>query len=107
MFKKNMNKYYIRKGLTPNFEKDFKNQCPYWDAFVQYKLSEDSEMKTTQTKDNARKKKHFHHLRQGCYPSAIPKWHKMEDDLVARGSYQRLSTSRCEQNISYTLMVAH
>ena len=33
-FKKNLNKDYIKKGLTPNFEKDFKNQCPYWDAFM-------------------------------------------------------------------------
>ena len=30
------------------------------------------------------KKKHFHHLGQGGYASAIPKWQKMEDDLVAR-----------------------
>ena len=42
-FKKNLNKDYIKKGLTPNFGKDFKNQRPYCDAFVQYKLSENSE----------------------------------------------------------------
>ena len=85
MFKKNMNKYYIRKGLTPNFEKDFKNQHPYLDAFVQYKSSENSEKKTAQAKENASKKKHFHHLGQGGYASAIPKWQKMKDDLIARG----------------------
>jgi len=28
-FKKNLNKDYIGKGLTPKFEKDFKNQRPY------------------------------------------------------------------------------
>ena len=33
-FKKNLNKDYIKRGLTPDFEKDFKNQHPYWDAFV-------------------------------------------------------------------------
>ena len=42
-FKKNLNKDYVKKGLTPDFEKDFKNQHPYWDAFVQYKSSDDSE----------------------------------------------------------------
>jgi len=47
--------------------------------------SEDSEKKTTQAKENARKKKHSHHLGQGGYASAIPKWQKMEDDLMARG----------------------
>ena len=76
-FKKNLNKDYV--------EKDFKNQRPYWEAFVQYKSSEDSEKKTAQAKDNASKKKHFHHLGQGGYASAIPKWQKMEDDLIARG----------------------
>ena len=56
-FKKNLNKDYVKKGLTPDFEKDFKNQCPYWDAFVQYKSSEDSEQRTTHAKENASKKK--------------------------------------------------
>ena len=80
-FKKNMNKDYVKKGLTPDFEKKFKNQRPYWDAFVQYKSSEDSEQQTTQAKENASKKKHFHHLGQGAYKASIPKWHKMEEDL--------------------------
>ena len=73
-FKKNLNKDYVKKGLTPDFEKNFKNQCPYWVAFVQYESSEDSEKKTAQAKENASKKKHFHHLGQGGYASAIPKW---------------------------------
>ena len=72
-FKKNLNKDYIKKGLTPNFEKDFKNQRPYCDAFVQYKLSENSEKRTAQAKENASKKKHFHHHGQGGYSAAIPK----------------------------------
>jgi hypothetical protein len=80
-FKKNLNKDHVQKGLTP----DFMNQRPYWEAFMQYKSSEDSEKKTAQAKENASKKKHFHHLGQGGYASAIPKWQKMEDDLVARG----------------------
>ena len=74
-------KDYIKKGLTPDFEKDFKKQRPYWDAYVQYKSSEDSEQRTTQAKENASKKKHFHHLGQGAYKASIPKWHKMEEDL--------------------------
>ena len=84
-FKKNLNKYYVKKGLMPDFEKNFKNQHPYWEAFMQYKSSEDSEKKIAQAKENASKKKHFHHLGQGGYASVTPKWQKMEDDLVARG----------------------
>ena len=35
-FKKKLNKDYVKKGLTPDFEKNFKNQRPYWEPFVQY-----------------------------------------------------------------------
>ena len=84
-FKKNLNKDYVKKGLTPDFEKDFKNQHPYWDAFVQYKSFEDSEQRRSQAKENASKKKHFHHLGQGGYSTAILKRQKMEADLIARG----------------------
>ena len=52
---------------------------------MQYKSSEDSEQQTTQAKENASKKKQFHHLVQGGYKAAIPKWQKMEEDLIARG----------------------
>ena len=46
-FKKNLNKEYVKKGLTTDFEKEIKNQRPYWDAFVQYKSSEDIEQRPT------------------------------------------------------------
>jgi hypothetical protein len=42
-FKKNLNKDYVKKGLEPDFEKNFKKQRPFWDEFVQYKLSKDNE----------------------------------------------------------------
>ena len=51
---------------------------------VQYKSSEDSEHRTAQARENASKKKHFHHLGQGGYKAAILKWQKMEEDLIAR-----------------------
>ena len=42
IFKRNLNKDYVKKNLTPDFEQNFKNQHLLWDAFVQYKLFEDS-----------------------------------------------------------------
>ena len=33
-FKKNLNKDYIKKGRVLDFEKHFKKQRPFWDAFV-------------------------------------------------------------------------
>jgi hypothetical protein len=52
---------------------------------MQYKLPEDSKERTRRNKENASKKQHFHHLGQGGYSAAIPKWQKMEEDLIARG----------------------
>ena len=39
----------------PDFEKHFKKQRSFWDAFVQYKLSKTSEKRTAQAKENASK----------------------------------------------------
>ncbi|RLN08697.1 hypothetical protein C2845_PM11G18370 [Panicum miliaceum] len=75
---------HIKKGLTLDFEKNFKKQHHFWDEFVQYKLTEESEVRTRQNKENASLKKHFHHLGQGGYSSAILKWQKMEEDLMSR-----------------------
>jgi hypothetical protein len=73
-FKKNLNKDYVKRGLTPDFENNYKKQRPFWDEFMQYKLSEDSKERTRWNKDNVSMKKHFHHLGQGGYSLAIPKW---------------------------------
>ena len=106
-FKKNLNKDYVKKGLTPDLEKDFKKQRPYWDAFVQYKSSEDSEQRTTQAKENASKKKHFHHLGQGGYKAAIPKCRRWKRTSLQEESYRQPSTGRCEQSFSLMLTEAH
>ena len=54
----------------------------HWDAFVQYKSSE---LGLQKDKDNASKKVYHHTLGQGAYKLAIPKWEKMEQDLLDRG----------------------
>ena len=106
-FKKKLNNDYVKKGLTPDFEKDFKNQRPYWEAFVQYKSSEDSEKKTAQAKENASKKKHFHHLGQGDMRRRFRNGRRWKMISFSEESYRRLSTGRCKQNITSTLMEAH
>ncbi|RLM69144.1 hypothetical protein C2845_PM17G13160 [Panicum miliaceum] len=60
-FKKNLNKDYVKKGLTPDFEKDIKNQHACG-------------MNSCSTSC------------QGGYSSAIPKWQKMEEDLMVEGA---------------------
>ena len=57
----------------------------HWDAFVQYKSSELGLQKVQKAKDNASKKVYHHTLGQGGYKLAVPKWEKMEQDLLDRG----------------------
>ena len=57
----------------------------HWDVFVQYKSSELGLQKVQKAKDNASKKVYHHTLGQGGYKLAIPKWEKMEQDLLDRG----------------------
>jgi hypothetical protein len=54
-FKKSLNKDCIKKGLMPDFENNYKKLRPFWDEFVQYKLSEKE--RTRRNKDNTSKKK--------------------------------------------------
>ena len=57
----------------------------HWDAFVQYKSSELGLQKVQKAKENASKKVYHYTLGQGGYKLAIPKWEKMEQDLLNRG----------------------
>jgi hypothetical protein len=50
---------------------------------VEYKKSEDFAKASAQGKQSRAKKEHDHHLCQGGYAFAMPKWRKMEEDLLA------------------------
>ena len=52
---------------------------------MQYKTSVLGIEKVKKAKDNASKKVYQHTLDQGGYKLAIPKWEKMEQDLLDRG----------------------
>jgi hypothetical protein len=53
---------------------------------VEYKKSEDFAKASARGKKSRGKKEHDHHLGQGGYAFAIPKWRKMEEDLLAQGT---------------------
>ena len=72
-YKKNLNKEYIKKGLTPNFMKHPKLR-DHWNSFVQFKQSQKSANETQTNTDNAQKKKYFHRLGLGGYKKGIIKW---------------------------------
>ena len=52
---------------------------------MNYKHSADSMAASIQGKINASKKTNFHKLGPGGYKVAIPKWEKMENDLIVKG----------------------
>ena len=52
---------------------------------MKYKKSEDATEKSTQNKTNAAKKKYHHRLGTGGYVTAMPKWEKKEEALIAKG----------------------
>jgi hypothetical protein len=53
---------------------------------VEYKKSEDFTKASARGKQSHGKKDHDHHLGRGGYAFAIPKWRKMEEDLLAQGN---------------------
>ena len=84
-FKKILTKKYIKTGTTPVFTGELEKLRGHWDAFVEYKSSELGLQKVQKAKDNASKKVYHHTLGQGGYKLAVPKWEKMEQDLLDRG----------------------
>ena len=87
LYKKRLTRDYIKKGLTPDFtKKEFEKLRDHWDAFLQYKELADAIKKIETKTINARKKKEFHTLGPGGYKKAIPKWDRMEQDIMASGS---------------------
>ena len=84
-FKKKLVANFVNKGLTPDFDKVWKKQREWWNEFVNYKHSADSMAASIQGKMNASKKKNFHRLGPGGYKVAVPKWEKMENNLIVKG----------------------
>jgi len=85
-WKKNLYTKFVKKNVMPIFStKAYVKLRPFWDEFVQYKTSKQSEAIIRRNKENAAKKKYHHHLGSCGYMSAIPKWERMEREMMARG----------------------
>ena len=78
---------FIKKNLTP----DFSDNSPYkklrddWPKFVRYKTSEEGVEWVRRNQQNARQKRYHHRIGSGGYRSDIPKWQRMEADVLAKG----------------------
>jgi hypothetical protein len=84
-FKKKLTRDFIKNNQTPNWY-EYPKIKDHWKSFAEYKKSEIFAQKRAQAKNSACKKGEYnHHLGRGGYAVAIPKWRKMEQDLIAKG----------------------
>jgi hypothetical protein len=86
-FKQHLDKDYIKKKRTPNWI-EYPKLKEHWMSFVEYKKSEDFAKASARGKKSCGKKGHGHHLGRGGYTLAVPKWRKMEEDLLTQGTIQ-------------------
>jgi hypothetical protein len=84
-FKKKLTRDFIKNNRTPNWD-EYPKIKDHWKSFVEYKKSEIFAQKSAQAKNSTSKKGEYNHrLGRGGYAVAIPKWRKMEQDLIAKG----------------------
>ena len=78
---------FVKKNLTPNFNDNglYKKLRDNWPEFVRYKTSEEGEARVRRNQENARQKLYHHRMGSGGYRSAIPRWERIEADLLAKG----------------------
>ena len=78
-------KYQADRKKTPAFKGTLEKAKDHWDAFVQFKESEEAKERSRINKINAVKKKWHHTLGPGGYQMARPKWDIAEQKMVAAG----------------------
>ena len=82
---------YEKTKTAPKFEGYLEKQARHWDAFVQYKTSEEAKARSEKNKKNASKKVYHHNLGTGGYKTAMPKWEKKRPRWLLKGSFQKQS----------------
>jgi len=84
-WKKRLNNKFVKKNKTPDFDRGYEKIKDYWEEFVAYKKSKEALEKSAKNKANADKKIYHHNMGPGGYAHNIPKWDKLEADLLANG----------------------
>jgi len=61
------------------------NLRPFWNDFMQYKMSKEGKALVRRNKENATQNRYHHHLGSSSYSSVIPKVERMEVEMIAKG----------------------
>ena len=85
-FKTFLNRDYVKKDLTPDFDKEYPKLRPFWEEFVEYKKSEAVQAIAQWNKVNSEKNIYPHVLGSGGYVKKVPEWEKREEELTASGA---------------------
>ena len=92
---------FVKKNLTLDFSQNspYKKLRDDWLEFVRYKTLEEGEERVRRNQQNAQQKVYHNKMGSGGYRSAIPKWQRMEADLLAKGIHPfSLQWPECSQN---------
>ena len=85
-WKKRLYNEFVKQNKTPDFNKQMYAKLKAdWEAFKAYKLSEEAQLKSEKNAENATKKKFHHTMGPGGYAQGMPKWEKLEADMLAQG----------------------
>ena len=86
-WKKKLYNEFVKKNLTLDFSQNspYKKLKDDWPEFVRYKTSKEGEEQVRRNQQNARQKVYHDKTGSGGYRSAIPKWQRMKEDLLAKG----------------------
>jgi hypothetical protein len=74
--KKRLHQDYVLKDKTPTFTGAYEKIKDHWDAFVEYKTSDEAKKRSKINKQNAAKKEYHHVMGSGGCKVARPKWEK-------------------------------
>ena len=86
-WKKFLYNKFVKKNETPNWSVrgPIAKQRPYWEEYVEYKTSQEALELSRKNQVNSRKKEYHHNMGSGGYASSIPKWKKLEKNLLGNG----------------------
>ena len=84
-YKKDLDRKFVKKGKTPDFNGGYAKLRHHWADFLAYKTSSKAVERSNINKENARKKIYHHHMGSKGYAGCMPQWDALEEKFRAAG----------------------